>query len=362
MGLKNKINIKIGEMRKGKRNLITDVSGVKVGHFTINNGDIQTGVTSIIPHSKNIFKNKLVTSSYVINGFGKTAGLIQIEELNTLETPIILTNTLSVGVAFNALVKYSLKNNKDIGVNTGTVNPIVCECNDGYLNDIRKLSIKEEHIFEAIKNTSVKFEEGSIGAGRGMSCYGLKGGIGSSSRIVQLDNKDYTVGVLVLTNHGRMKDFIINGQYIGKEIEELLKKEELNKKRKNKAAIMEEKDKGSIISIIATDIPLDSNSLKRVCKRASVGIARGGSHIGNGSGEIVIAFSTACKIPHYKKNDIIKTETIHSEKIDTIFRAVIEAEEEAILSSMINATEVTGFLAHKRKSLKDYIKKLDLKN
>lgn len=181
--------ITIGEFKTGEKNSITDVEGVKVGHCTIDNNRAKTGVTAIIPSQENIFKNKLMTACHVINGFGKSIGTIQIEELGTIETPIILTNTLSVGIAADALVNYMLQQNDDIGLATGTVNPVVCECNDGYLNHIREGFVKKEHIFKAIQDASIEFEEGDIGAGKGMCCFGLKGGIGTSSRILELDSK-----------------------------------------------------------------------------------------------------------------------------------------------------------------------------
>ena len=244
--------ITIGKLETGMENSITDVKGVRVGHLTLNDGDIKTGVTAIIPHGGNMFKEKLIASSHVINGFGKTVGTIQINELGTIETPILLTNTLSVGVASNALMEYMLDGNEDIGKTTGTVNPVVCECNDAYLNDIRGGHIKREHVLKALDNCDVDFLEGAYGAGTGMSCYGLKGGIGTSSRIVKLDNKDYTVGVLVLSNFGEKEDFTINGVKAGEKIIEIDKINEV------------EEDKGSIIIIVATDIPLTNRQLERI--------------------------------------------------------------------------------------------------
>ena len=275
MGIEN-IKLKIGKLQKGKNNLITDVKGVKVGHKTLDNGNIKTGVTAIIPHSDNIFREKLICSSYVINGFGKSVGLVQINELGTLETPIILTNTLSVGTCSTALVKYMLKENDDIGVTTGTVNPVVCECNDGYLNDIRGLHVKEEDVFDAIENAEINFKEGNIGAGTGMSCYQLKGGIGSASRVLKLDDKEYTIGSLVLSNFGLKEDLLVDGIKVG---EKILEKES------------EELEKGSIIIILATDIPMNERQLKRIAKRVPIGLARTGSHIGNGSGDIAVSYT-----------------------------------------------------------------------
>ncbi|SHH19926.1 D-aminopeptidase [Caloranaerobacter azorensis DSM 13643] len=333
----------IGELKPGEKNAITDVKGVKVGHVTLNNGSVKTGVTAILPHEGNIFKDKVIASSHVINGFGKTIGTIQIEELGTIETPIILTNTLSVGLATDALIEYMLKENEDIGFTTGTVNPVVCECNDGYLNDIRGRYVKKEHVFEAIQNADVEFEEGAVGAGAGMSCYGLKGGIGSSSRQIELDNRTYTVGILVLSNFGRKEDLTINGIRIGKMISE-----------KNKVKC-NESDKGSIIVILATDIPMTSRQLKRISRRAVIGLNRTGSYMGNGSGEIVIGFTTSNRISHYEKEATTNIKMFNENKIDVVFRAVAEATEEAILNSLICADTTEGRDGHIRYSLKEYI-------
>ncbi|GAA0862703.1 P1 family peptidase [Paraclostridium tenue] len=340
MGIDSKYNIKIGNFKKGKNNLITDIYGVKVGHVTLDEGDIKTGVTAVLPHSENIFKEKVMASSYVINGFGKSMGLIQIEELGNIETPIILTNTLSIGTACNGLIKYMLSENEDIGDTTGTVNPIVLECNDGFLNDIRSFYLKEEHVLDAIKNAKKIFDEGSVGAGTGMSCYQLKGGIGSSSRIIKLDETEYTVGSLVLSNFGLKKDLMING-------EKLIKETFDNE--------ISELEKGSIIIIIATDIPLSERQLKRLSKRASISLGRTGSYLGNGSGDIVVTFTTQNKINHYEKRDIVSINIINEKKIDLVFRALIESVEESIISSMINSKETVGRKNNIRKSILEYL-------
>ncbi|GAA0105073.1 P1 family peptidase [Paraclostridium sordellii] len=340
MGIEKEHLINIGELKKGKNNLITDVDGVRVGHVTLDNQDIKTGVTAILPHGGNIFKEKVMASTFVINGFGKSIGLIQVDELGTIETPIILTNTLSIGTACTGLIKYMLSENEDIGKTTSTVNPMVLECNDGFLNDIRGLHVKESHIIEAIQKASNDFEEGSVGAGTGMSCYQLKGGIGSSSRAITLDNKEYVVGSLVLSNCGLEKDLILDGRKIGKEI---TSKKDL------------ELEKGSIIIVIATDIPLSERQLKRIAKRASISLGRTGSHLGNGSGDIVVAFSTANKVNHYEKKDINSMKFINENKIDLIFRASIESIEESIISSMIHSKETVGRDNNKRKSIMNYI-------
>ena len=321
---------------KGKLNKITDVKGIKIGHCTLNDKDIQTGVSVIIPSESNIFKEKLACASVVINGFGKTSGLVQIDELGTLESVIGLTNTLSVGTVMQSLVKYMMRDNEDIGTTTGTINVVVGECNDGHLNDIRGCHIKEQHVLSAIDSACVDFEEGAVGAGRGMSCFQMKGGIGSASRQVELDGKVYHIGSLVLTNFGLKKDFTY----------QKLRVEDFE----------EEVEKGSIMMLIATDIPMDARQLKRVCKRVPIALGRLGSYMGNGSGDIAIAFSTANKYPHYPTQDIQLVTCIHENKIDSVFRNAIDATEEAIISSLVHAVSVEGRNQNKVLSLKETLK------
>ena len=341
MGLNKESGIKIGRGTPGQRNLITDVPGVKVGHVTIRDGaDVNTGVTAILPHEGNMFQEKVMASSCVINGFGKTMGLVQVEELGTIETPIIMTNTLSIGTAANALIKYMLQQNEDIGVKTGTVNPLVCECNDGVLNDIRGLHVKEEHVFEALANCSEEFEEGVVGSGTGMCCLGLKGRIGSASRLVKLDDKEYTVGALVMSNFGGAGRLLIEGRHMGQEIKDKLEAQQ---------------DKGSIIMLIATDIPLTERQLKRVARRAGVGLARTGSYYGNGSGDIAIAFTTANRVPHYSKTAVMDIKMISDNKIDPVFDMAAEAVEEAIISSLYHAETTTGRAGKVKYGLRDFL-------
>lgn len=335
--------ITIGDLPVGENNSITDVEGVTVGHRTVDKGKIKTGVTVILPHQDNIFKEKLIGASHVINGFGKSTGLMQIDELGSIETPIILTNTLSVGTAYQALVKYKLKRNKDIGDKTGTVNPIICECNDGKINNIRGLHIKENHIYQAIENSHIDFKEGNVGAGTGMVAYDLKGGIGSASRLIKLGKREYNLGVLVLSNFGSLDDLILDRDPIGKE---------LSKEIKN---IKSNGEKGSIIIILATDIPLSSRQLKRVIKRTYPGLSRTGSYTGNGSGEVVIGFSTANRINHYDKEEVINIEIINEDKIDKIFKGTVEATEEAVLNSLICSDPTINRKGKKVYSLKDLI-------
>lgn len=340
--------ITIGRFETGARNAITDVEGVTVGHVTLSDNDKQTGVTAIIPHPGNTFQEKLIASSHVINGFGKTMGTIQMQELGVLETPILLTNTLSIGTAADALIQYMLERNPEIGRSTGTVNPVIGECNDMFLNDVRAQHVKKEHVDQALNGASVDFEEGSVGAGTGMLCYSLKGGIGSSSRKFQLDHGEYTIGVLVLSNFGILSDLMINGRHIGEELKEALLKS------------WEEKDKGSVMIIVATDLPVSERQLNRIIKRSVAGLSRTGSIITHGSGEVVIGFSTATKIPHKKLNECLTIPTIHEDDIDIAFRAVGEATEEAVLNSLVTATSVIGRDRNERPAFKDLIKDFNI--
>ncbi len=334
--------INIGQLPKGRLDKITDVPGVRVGHYTLDTEENKTGVTVIIPSVANVFTNKLAAASYVLNGFGKSLGLVQVDELGTLESVIALTNTLNVGLVHDALVEHMLEEGKKDGVEIESINPLVFECNDAYLNNIQKRAVNKEHVFQAISNAVEDFEEGDTGAGKGMSCHHLKGGIGSASRLVNLDGKDFTLGVLVLSNHGRLKDLTINGKSIGARIYEEIEAED-------------REDKGSIISIIATDIPLDSRQLGRVCRRSAVGLARLGSFVGHGSGEIMLAFSTANIFENKPGTDILNMQILREDKLDAVFRAVAECEEEAVLNSMLTAGPVTGAGGRSRRSLKDYM-------
>lgn len=340
--------VEIGRLETGLRNAITDVEGVTVGHVTLSNGNMQTGVTAILPHQGNIFKEKLIASSHVINGFGKTMGTIQMTELGTLETPILLTNTLNVGVAADVLIDYMLERNPEIGRTTGTVNPIVGECNDMFLNDVRAKYVKSKHILQALGNTSTEFEEGAVGAGTGMLCYSLKGGIGTASRMMEMDHGKYTLGVLVLSNFGILSDLLVDGKAVGQELKEAILQS------------YKEEDKGSIMIIVATDLPVSERQLNRILKRSITGLSRTGSIITNGSGEIVIGFSTATKIPHEKPEHCLVMPQIHEEDMDLAFRAIGEATEEAVLNSLVTAEAVVGRDGNERPAFKDLIKKFNI--
>lgn len=340
--------ISIGDMKTGKNNTICDVEGVTVGHKTLDHGDIKTGITAILPHGDNLFKHKVMAASHVINGFGKSLGLVQIDEVGTIESPIVLTNTLSVGEAHQGVIQYMLDLNKDIGRTTGSINPIVGECNDSMLNDIRTMEITKEDVIEAIENADTDFLQGNVGAGTGMVCFDLKGGIGSSSRIVTLDNKDYIVGILVLSNFGTLNDLLINKNEVGKMIKKDLGYPEPTK------------DQGSTVIVLATDIPIMPTQLERLLKRTQSGVARTGAFHGTESGEIAIGFTTANIIDHYSKSSFYNMQTIRNDKIDDVFKATIEATEEAIINSLVCSNTTTGRNNKEIKSLKDYIDKLDL--
>lgn len=344
MGIPSQWNMRVGILPTGCRNLLSDVSGVTVGHHTLDDGETQTGVTAVLPHGGNIFLDKVMASCHVINGFGKSMGLVQIEELGTIETPIVLTNTLSAGTAYTAVVKHMLRENPDIGRTTGTVNPVICECNDGYINDIRALRVEESHVQSALADAKADFAEGAVGAGRGMSCHEMNGGIGSASRVVTLDGKEYTVGALLMTNHALFRDLTILGDAVGRNLQSVRKTE---------------KDKGSCIVLLATDAPMNERQLRRLCRRAVTGLSRTGSYMANGSGEIAIAFSTANRVPHYANTGVLPLSMIWDESMDDFFRAAAEVVEESVLSSMLHSQTMTGFQGRRLLSLSTYLQITD---
>jgi D-aminopeptidase len=328
--------IEIGVLRTGKNNAITDVEGVKIGHTTLIIGDsIRTGVTAILPHSGNIFQKKVPAAIYIGNGFGKVTGYSQVKELGNIETPIILTNTLSVPTASDALISYTLglPDNQDVR----SVNPIVGETNDGWLNDIRGRHIKEEHVFTALKNArDGKVEEGNVGAGTGTICFGYKGGIGTSSRIIPTSLGGYTVGVIVQTNFGGVLE--INGVPIAKELNNYPYQDR----------ILNDAD-GSCMIVVITDAPLCDRNLERLAKRAIMGLAKTGGIASNGSGDYVIALSTARNnlISDSEESLFYKSEVLRNENITPLFLATIEATEEAILNSLFAAETMIGRDSHK---------------
>lgn len=325
-----------GTMKKGARNLITDVPGIKVGHCTTAKDDIQTGITAILPHGGDLYHEKCIAASHVINGYGKSTGLMQINETGSIETPIILTSTLSVGNAFSACVRYMMERNPGIGREEGTVNPVILECNDSFLNDARGLHTGDEQVLAAINAAGEDFELGAVGAGRGMSCYGLKGGIGSSSRVFEACGGEYTLGALVMTNFGSLKDLVVSGDKLGKRL-----------------SGGTELTKGSCIMVLATDAPVSSRQLQRVCRRAQSGLARTGGITTGGSGEVVTAFSTANRMKN--EEPVWHMEFLNENALEPLFRAATEAVEEAIIRSMLEAETVTGRDGNTRRSLSELI-------
>ena len=333
-----------GEMPAGRLNRISDVPGVTVGHSTVISEKHQTGVSVVMPCPENPFTHKLPAACFVLNGFGKSAGLVQIEELGTLETPIVLTNTLNVGKMHEALTGYMVDRCASEGFELTSVNPVVCECNDARLNKISERAVERENLLQAIESASAEFEEGAVGAGRGMGCHGLKGGIGSASRMLGFDGREFALGILVLTNHGKLPDLVINNDPIGKRI------------RDAEAAKLP--DRGSCIVLMATDLPLCPRQLRRVLKRCPVGMARLGSYVGQGSGEIFVGFSTANKWLTEESSVIRAAEVFDDDYLDPVFRAAAEATEEAILNAMSSAVTVTGHTGFTRHALSEYLGKV----
>ena len=334
--------VKVGGLPAGPLNKISDVPGVTVGHCTVVSQTHNTGVTVVMPGPGNPFAEKRTAAAFVLNGFGKTAGLVQIDELGTLETPIALTNTLNVGRVHDAMVEYMCRICQRDGISLTSVNPVVCECNDASLNDIRHRAVGEAQVFQAIESAKADFEEGAVGCGRGMTCHGLKGGVGSASRVMTLDGEKYTLGVLVQSNHGRLQDLLLEGRPVGREIQRQLQESA--------------PDKGSCIVILATDLPLSDRQLRRILKRCSVGLARLGSYIGHGSGEVFVGFSTANVLRLGETRDVLTRRELNEERIDLPFRAAAEATEEAVLKSMVAAEQVTGFSGNTRHSLAEFLK------
>lgn len=323
--------IQIGVMPTGKLNAITDVKGVKIGQVTLNDGDhIRTGVTAILPHDGNIFQEKVPAAIFIGNGFGKLAGYSQVEELGNLETPIVLTNTLSVPTACDALIDYTLtqKGNEEVR----SVNPLVGETNDGNLNDIRGRHVQKTHVIDAILNAqSGKVSEGNVGAGTGTRCFGFKGGIGTASRQLPASLGGYTVGVLVQTNFGGVLQ--INGFPVGEELDQYYFRDHL-----------QDGADGSCMIVVATDAPLDVRNLKRLAKRAMLGLGKTGGIASNGSGDYVITFSTAeqLRVPYSSNEPLLEQKVLSNSRMSPLFMAVIEATEEAIINSLFKAEQMTG--------------------
>jgi D-aminopeptidase len=349
------LGITIGTLPAGRHNAITDVAGVTVGHATVwfgegplrpGKGPARTGVTVIRPHGGNLFLEKVPAAIEVINGFGKTTGLAQVDELGTIETPIALTSTLCVGRVVDALISDAIANTPEIGVGTSTVNPVVGECSDAYLNDMQGRHVHEAHVMEAlVAANGGSVTEGAIGAGTGMSAFGFKGGIGTASRRVPEAVGGWTVGVLVLANFGSKRQLVIDGVPVGRMLD---------------AEATPEPERGSIMMVVATDAPFLDRSLRRLARRTAFGLARTGSMGGHGSGDIAIAFSAhpGVRIPHYATASTSTLALLHENgpkagvsPIDALFQATIESTEEAILNALFRAVTVVGRDGNTREAL-----------
>ena len=335
----------IGRMLAGPRGTIVDVAGVTVGHATLADGDLQTGVTVVRPHAGDPFAQKVPAAAVVINGYGKSAGLMQLNELGVLETPIALTTTLSVGTVVTAQVRAAIAAHPGLARTTTTVNPLVFECNDGYLNDVQALAITEAHYLQALAAAEPEFARGAVGAGRGMSCFGLKGGIGTASRITGDRPGDWTLGALVLANFGQLDTLMLAGRAFGPLLVPRL--------AARAPRVSPQRDQGSIIVVLATDAPLDHRQLRRVAMRAAAGIGRTGSYYGHGSGDIALALSTAAIVPHDALHPVRDVQVLAETGLDPLFAAAAEATEQAIVDALLSAETVTGFGGHTRYALAD---------
>lgn len=331
--------IETGILTPGEFNAITDVDGIRVGHQTIIKGDdIRTGVTAILPHDGNIFRERVPAAVFVGNGFGKALGFTQVRELGEIETPIALTNTLSIHTVANGIADYVL--NQPGNENVRSVNPVVGETNDGWLNDIRARNVTIDDVYAAIEDAqSGSVEEGNVGAGTGTRALGFKGGIGTASRVLPEDKGGYTVGVLVQSNFGGI--LTINGAPVGEELNNHYMANE----------IPYDVD-GSVMIIVATDAPITSRNLERLAKRAFLGIARVGGFASNGSGDYVIAFSTNENVRiHQNEETIYSIQKLKNDAMTPLFLAAVEATEEAILNSLFQAETMTGWDGHTQEAL-----------
>ena len=331
------LGVSFGPGLTGPRNAITDVPGVKVGHCTLiegsgklceGKGPIRTGVTVVMPHSGNLFAQPVKGAYFDLNGCGGLSGALQIREFGVIETPIFLTNTMSMGAVAEAAVRHTLKLNPTSGITDDTCIPIVSECDDSYLNDSRGFHVREEHVVKAIESaTSDLIEEGAVGAGTGMSAYDFKGGIGTSSRKVRTPAGEHIVGVLVLANHGERSDLLVRGIPIGRLLDAP------NPKRR---------ESGSIVMVVGTDAPVDARQLGRLAKRAPLGLALTGSCAHSGSGDIVIAFSTANVHNRFIGEPTLTDRFMRDGDMDALFRGTVDATEEAILNALFKADTTTG--------------------
>ncbi|HZZ83590.1 MAG TPA: P1 family peptidase [Anaeromyxobacteraceae bacterium] len=339
------LGIPLGRYRPGRLNAITDVAGVKVGHCTlvhgagplqVGRGPVRTGVTCILPNPANLFAERVVGGGFTLNGAGEVSGLTQLMEWGLIETPIFLTNTLSVGAVSDGAVKWMVEKYPGIGGEHDVIIPIVGECDDSWLNDIAGGHVHEEHVYEAINAaTDGPVPEGNVGGGTGMICCDFKAGIGTSSRKLPQALGGYTVGVLVMTNFGVMRQLRMGGLPVGELLE-----------ARYGALPKRENNYGSIIAVVATDAPLITHQLNRVAKRAALGVGRVGSSAMHGSGEIMLAFSTANMVPRETRKMVYRAKILLDQRLDPLYEAVIEATEEAILNALCMAEDLDGVNGH----------------
>ncbi len=344
------LGIPLGRFKTGRWNAITDVTGVKVGHSTVirgagplkvGRGPVRTGVTAILPNPSNVFEQRVVGGGFILNGAGEVSGMTQLMEWGLIETPIFLTNTLSVGAVSDAAVKWMVEKFPGIGGEHDVIIPLVGECDDSWLNDIAGRHVKEQHVNEAISTASDgPVAEGNVGGGTGMITCDFKAGIGTSSRRLPESLGGYTVGVLVMSNFGVMRQLRVGGLPVGEMLEE-----------RYGSLPRREHSYGSIIAVIATDAPLISHQLNRVAKRAALGIGRVGSSAMHGSGEIVLAFSTANMVPRETRKMVYRMKILLDQRLDPLYEAVIEATEEAILNALCAARDMDGVNGNLSKAL-----------
>lgn len=343
------LGLVVGSGASGPRNTISDVAGVLVGHTTLirgkgklvpGRGPVRTGVTAILAHSGNLYEEPVVATVHVINGFGKAVGLAQLLELGRLETPILLTSTLNVGLVEDAVTQYVIQHNPEVGISGPTPNPVVGECHDGFLNDAQGRHVRAQHVFAAIENASPVVVEGCVGAGTGMMALGFKSGIGTASRVLPGKSGGYHLGCLVVPNFGQRGNLTMGGIPVGQYLEE---------GRPNSATPPSEK--GSIVTVLATDAPLTSRQLGRVARRAVIGIGRTGSVVSHGSGDFVIVFSTAYREQRKAKELTVQREQLRDEHLTPLFAAAVEATEEAILNALCMATDMEGRDGHVAEAL-----------
>lgn len=323
------LGIVIGRASPGTLNAITDVAGVKVGHVTLSSGPIQTGVTAILPHGGDLWHDKVPAGTWVLNGAGEMTGSIWIDTLGALEVPIVLTDTMGVGPAMEGVTRAWLAKYPKIGRSDNVVAPTVAECDDSTLNDARALPVRPEHAVAAINAAKGgPVEEGAVGAGTGMIAYEFKGGIGTASRVLPKDQGGWTVGALINANMGRRKDLLVNGVPVGREIADLMPKEDPSE--------------GSIVVVIATDAPLDPLRLKRLASKGALGLARTGATARNGSGDLFLAFSTGNRMPHETKATTYPLKVVSEDYLNPLFEAAEEAVEEAVLNALVAARTTVG--------------------